>query len=280
MPAYPTPAPVSVTARMEAGSIRFTAAERSDTVVGVRPRDPEKDLDVRTAERTEVTCANGVLTIRTPRSVLPGRTGAVEVTVCLPAGSDIDLTGTATQVTGAGRLGRTRVETASGDARFDTTGPLKLATSQGSLAVDRVEGPAEISTGSGSLRVGHVGGTGVLKNSHGSTVVGTATGELRVSSADGDIEIRHAGDSVTATTVNGTLRIAEVTRGAVRVENSRGPIEIGVREGTAVVLDAISSSGQVHNTFAPPAGPDRAGDTVKIHARALNCSIDVHRATV
>ncbi|MFB6615593.1 DUF4097 domain-containing protein [Streptomyces sp. NPDC085524] len=280
MPSYDTPEPVSATAHVEAGSIQFTATDRRDTVVEVRPRDPRKDRDVRTADQTEVTYANGELTVRTPKSNLLGlgRTGAVDVTVELPTGSRIDLTGSWAHVIGEGKLGEVRVKTSTGDVRFDVTGPLKLTTSHGSIGVDRVEGRAEITTSSGSLRVGVVDGSAVLKNSHGTTTVGAATGELRVSGANGDIEIRRAEDSVTATTAHGTLRVGEVARGNVQLETSYGSIEVGIRKGTAAWLDVGSGSGQVRNSLASSEAPEETEDTVQVRARTRYGNIDVRRA--
>ncbi|MET8538658.1 DUF4097 domain-containing protein [Streptomyces sp. NPDC056653] len=278
MPSFDTPEPISATAHVEAGSIQFTAGDRLDTVVEVQPRDPKRDQDVRAADQTEVTYASGVLTVRTPKSNLFGRTGTVDVTVELPTGSRIDTTGAWVQVLGEGRLGEVRVKTSSGDVRLDTTGPLQLTASHGSITVDRVEGMAEITTSSGSLRVGLVDGPAVLKNSHGTTTVGAATGELRVSGANGDIEIRRAEDSVTATTAHGTLRVGDVARGTVQLETSYGAIEVGVREGTAAWLDVSSGSGQVRNTLTASQTPQKTEDTVKVRARTRYGNIDVRRA--
>ncbi|MFD9567916.1 DUF4097 domain-containing protein [Streptomyces sp. NPDC059994] len=280
MPSFDTPEAISATAHVEAGSIQFTAGDRLDTVVEVRPRDPKRDLDVRAAEQTEVTYANGALTVRTPKGNLLGlgRTGTVDVTVELPTGSRIDMTGAWAQALGEGRLGEVRVKTSSGDVRLDTTGPLHLKASHGSITVDRVEGTAEITTSSGSLRVGTVDGSAVLKNSHGTTTVGAATGELRVSGANGDIDIARAEDSVTATTAHGTLRVGEVARGTVQLETSYGAIEVGIREGTAAWLDASSGSGQVRNTLTASEAPEETEDTVKVRARTRYGNIDVRRA--
>ncbi|MET8330459.1 DUF4097 family beta strand repeat-containing protein [Streptomyces sp. NPDC005181] len=278
MPSFDTPEPISATAHVEAGSIQFTARDRLDTVVEVRPRDQKRDQDVRAADQTEATYASGVLTVRTPKSNLFGRTGTVDVTVELPTGSRIDMSGAWTQVLGQGRLGEVRVKTSSGDVRLDTTGPLKLTASHGSITVDRVEGMAEITTSSGSLRVGLIDGPAVLKNSHGTTTVGAATGELRVSGANGDIEIRRAEDSVTATTAHGTLRVDDVARGTVQLETSYGAIEVGIREGTAAWLDVSSGSGQVRNTLTASETPEKTEDTVKIRARTRHGNIDVRRA--
>lgn len=278
MPSFDTPEPISATARVDAGSIRFTTGDRLDTVVEVRPRDPKRDKDVRAAEQTEVTYASGVLTVRTKQRHLVGPTGAVDVTVDLPTGSRVDLTGSWVQVLGEGRLGEVRVKTSSGDVRLDTTGPLQLTASHGSITVDRIEGMAEITTSSGSLRVGTVDGPAVLKNSHGATTVGTATGDLRVSGSNGDISIAHAESSVTATTAHGTLRVAEVACGTIQLETAYGAIEVGIREGTAAWLDVSSERGQVRNTLADSEPPEKTEDTVAVRARTRWGNIDVRRA--
>ncbi|MDJ0460130.1 DUF4097 family beta strand repeat-containing protein [Streptomyces sp. H27-C3] len=279
MPTFDTPQPISVNARVDAGSIQFAAADRADTVVDVAPRDPKKDQDVRAAEQTEVTYASGVLTVRTPKQRYPlGRTGTVDVTVELPAGSRVDMTGAWAQVLGEGRLGEVRVKTSSGDVRLDTTGPLQLTASHGSIAVDRVEGPAEITTSSGSIRVGTVDGTAVLKNSHGTTTVGTATGDLRVSGSNGDIIIERAEGSVAATTAHGTLRVAEVACGTIQLETNYGAIDVGIREGTAAWLDVSSGRGQVRNTLTASESPEKSEDTVEVRARTRWGNIDVRRA--
>ncbi|GHH38814.1 DUF4097 family beta strand repeat-containing protein [Streptomyces candidus] len=277
MPSYDTPEPISVSAHVGAGSIRFTASDRGDTAVEVRPQNQDKK-NVRAAEQTEVSYAGGVLSVKTRQRAVIGPTGAVDVTVVLPAGSRVDVTGSWVQVLAEGRLGTVRVKTSAGDVRLDTTGSLDLNASHGSITVDRVEGNAQITTSSGSLRVGHVDGTAVLKNSHGSTHVGATTGDLRVSGANGDIDIARAEGSVTATTSHGALRVAEVARGTVQLETGYGAIEIGVREGTAAWLDVSSEKGQARNTLAASEAPDGAEETVKIRARTRWGNVDVRRA--
>ncbi|MEU2778475.1 DUF4097 family beta strand repeat-containing protein [Streptomyces sp. NPDC007162] len=278
MPSFDTPEPISVTAHVSAGSILFTAGDRLDTVVHARPRDPKRDKDVRAAEQTEVSYASGVLTVRTKERRMLGPSGVVDVTVELPTGSHIDMTGPWAQVLGEGRLGEVRVKTSVGDVRLDTTGPLNLALSHGSIVVDRVEGAAEITTSSGNVRVGLVDGPAVLKNSNGTTTVGTVTGELRVSGTNGAIDITRAGASVTGTATNGSLRVAEVARGEIQLETSNGSIEIGIHEGTAAWLDVSSNRGQVRNTLADSEAPEQTEETVTVRARTNWGNIDVSRS--
>ncbi|MFI9617210.1 DUF4097 family beta strand repeat-containing protein [Streptomyces sp. NPDC052023] len=278
MPSFDTPEPISVTAYVYAGSIRFTTSERLDTAVDVRPRVPKKDLDVRAADQTEVSYVSGVLTVSTPKANLLGRGGTVDVTVELPTGSSVDVSGAAVSVIGEGRLGEVRVKTSAGDVRLDTTGPLKLTASHGSSTVDRVEGMAEVTSSTGNLRIGTVHGPAVLKNSHGATTVGAVTGELRVSGANGSIDIGRAEASVTGTATHGSLRVAEVVRGDVQLQTSNGPIEVGIRAGTAAWLDVSSHRGQVRNTLAASDAPEQTEESVKVRARTNWGNIDVLRA--
>jgi hypothetical protein len=278
MPSFDTPEPISAVAHVGAGSLRLIAADRADTVVEVRPGDPKRDKDVRAAEQTEVTYAVGVLTVRTKQNRLVGPTGAVDVTVELPTASRIDVTGSWTRVLGEGRFGEARVKTSGGDVRLDTTGPLRLTASHGSIVVDRVEGAAEISAGFGSLRLGTVDGPAVLKNSHGTTTVGVAGGDLRVSGAHGAIDIARAEGSVTATTAEGALGVAEVVRGSVRLETSYGAIDVGVREGTAAWLDVSSEHGQVRSTLTGAQPPQPGEEAVEVRARTRWGNVDVRRS--
>ncbi|PWI16953.1 hypothetical protein DI272_24375 [Streptomyces sp. Act143] len=278
MPSFDTPEPISVNAHVAAGSLRLTAGERQDTVVEVRPRDPQRDKDVRAAEQTEVTFAGGVLTVRTKERRMIGPSGVADVTVELPTGSSVEVTGAWAQVLGEGRLGEVRVKTSVGDVRLDTTGPVELTASHGSVVVDRIEGRAEITTSSGNLRVGTVDGSAVLKNSNGNTNVGAVSGDLKVSGANGAIDISRAEASVTGTSTNGVLRVAEVVRGQVQLETSNGSIEIGIREGTAAWLDVSSQRGLVRNTLTASEAPEHTEDTVKVRARTSWGNIDVFRA--
>jgi hypothetical protein len=82
MQKFDTPAPVSAVLDIPAGRIRFVAADRTDTTVEVLPANASKSRDVKTAEQTEVTYADGVLRIETPAADnrILGKSGSIEVT--------------------------------------------------------------------------------------------------------------------------------------------------------------------------------------------------------
>ncbi|MFF2629554.1 DUF4097 domain-containing protein [Kitasatospora griseola] len=279
MPSFDTPEPISLNAQVSAGSVHVIATDRADTVVVARPRDPDREADVRAAEQTEIGFAGGVLTVRTPKQRhLPGRTGTVDVSVELPAGSRLEAGGAWTQVLGEGRLGEVQVKTASGDVRLDSTGPLRVTAAHGSIAVDRVHGLAEITTSSGSVRVGLLDGPAVVKNSYGSTTVTLAADDLQVSGANGDITVERAAASLQASTARGTLLVGEVARGIVQLETGFGAIEVGVRAGTAAWLEVGAQRGQVRNSLSAADAPEQHEETVEIRARTRYGNIDIRRA--
>ncbi|MER5638907.1 DUF4097 family beta strand repeat-containing protein [Kitasatospora sp. NPDC002227] len=281
MPSFDTPDPVSATVRVDAGSVRLIASDRTDTEVTVLPRSPKKDADLKAAERTQVGYAGGVLTVAAPKIRYPlGRGGTVDVVIELPTGSRVEVDGSWTELRSEGRLGEVRAEISTGDVHLEATGPLQLTSSHGSVSVDHVQGAAEISSSSGNLRVGTVEGSAVLKNSHGSTSVGTVTGELRVSAASGGVSVERAEGSVQAKTAHGALRIAEIARGSVELESQNGSIEVGIRPGSAAWLDVSSERGHVHNALTATDGPEPEGgtDTVEVRAHTRWGNIEIRRA--
>ncbi|MFB4316643.1 hypothetical protein ACA361_21380, partial [Actinomadura sp. 21ATH] len=112
MNTFATPAPITAVLTVPAGRVQFIAADRADTAVEVLPANASKGRDAKAAEQTTVDYADGVLRIQVPEPKNPvtGKSGAVEVTVQLPAGSRIQVTAAATELRGVGRLGEVAFE--------------------------------------------------------------------------------------------------------------------------------------------------------------------------
>src|SRR5690242_11800539 len=107
MQTYDTPTPIAVVLDIPAGRVQFIAADRPDSTVEVRAADPHKDSDNRAAEQTTVAYADGVLRITAAGAGgrLAGRSGSVEVTVQLPAGSRVEARAGSAELRAVGRLG-------------------------------------------------------------------------------------------------------------------------------------------------------------------------------
>jgi hypothetical protein len=178
MPTFHTPAPITAILDVPAGRVRVVAAERADTSVEARPADPAKARDVQAAERTAVELRAGVLRVATPaRRGALGPTGAVEVTVHLPAGSHVEATVAATEVRGVGRLGDVTVRTDAGDVVVDEATSARIATQAGDVTVARLGGDAQITTAKGGITVTEArGGSLTLRAQAGDVTVGVAPG--------------------------------------------------------------------------------------------------------
>ncbi|MFH8442449.1 DUF4097 family beta strand repeat-containing protein [Streptomyces sp. NPDC018026] len=178
MQTFDTPAPISALLDVPAGRIRFIAADRTDTTVEVLPADASKGRDVKVAEQTRVEFGDGVLRIETPvRHQFMGASGAVEVTVRLPAGSRVEAKAAAAELRGVGRLGDVGFEGAHGPVKLDEAASVRLATAAGDISVGRLDGSADIRTEKGDIRIAEaVRGEVVLRTGSGDLSVGAAAG--------------------------------------------------------------------------------------------------------
>ncbi|MGW7544616.1 DUF4097 family beta strand repeat-containing protein [Streptomyces sp. NPDC054770] len=179
MQKFATPAPISAVLDIPAGRVQFIAADRADTTVEVLPADPAKSRDVKAAEQTTVSYADGTLRIAAgaPGNQLFGPSGSVEVTVQLPAGSRVEAKAAGTELRGAGRLGDVVFDGAYRQIKIDEAASLRLVATDGDIEVGRLGGPAEISTARGDIRINEaVRGTVLLRTQDGDISVGAAAG--------------------------------------------------------------------------------------------------------
>jgi DUF4097 and DUF4098 domain-containing protein YvlB len=280
MPSFNTPEPITATIDVAVGDVRVTAGDAGATVVDVRPSDASNTDDVKAAELTRVEYANGQLLVKAPklRSWLSrSGGGSVDVTIELPAGSQVHGAGQTTDFRFDGRLGDSRIKTGMGNIVLDQANTLNLKNGIGDVSVECATGHVEIATGSGDVRVGELAGSAVIKNSNGDTWVGAAGGDLRINAANGSIAVDLAHASVVAKSANGDVRLGEVVRGSVVLETSLGDLEIGIREGTAAWLDVRATAGKVSNALEASEAPDSSAETVEVRARTTAGSVVIRR---
>ncbi|MET7904901.1 DUF4097 family beta strand repeat-containing protein [Streptomyces sp. NPDC005355] len=278
MPTFDTPEPISVTLEFDIGVARIIASERRDTVVEVLPSNGAEDADIRAAQQTKVTYSGGTLLVKGPKQrSLFGKSGSLELSIELPAGSAVQGTSPLADFLCEGRLGACGLKTSVGDIRVDEAGPLSLKTHHGDLRVDRAAGDAEV-IGAGRVAIGTIAGAATVKNGNGETTIGEITGDLRANSSNGRISVGVAHAGVDAKAANGAIRIGEVTRGQVVLQAAAGDLEVGIRESTAAWLDVHTSLGAVHNSLGPSEGPGPSDETVEIRARTGIGDIVIRRS--
>jgi len=155
MQKFDTPAPVFAQVDIAAGRIQFIAADRSDTVVEVRPADAASGRDVKAAEQTTAGYDAGVLRIAGPAGHrLLGPSGSVEVTVQLPAGSRVAATAASVEFRAVGRLGEVALDSPRATVKIDEAASARLTILDGDVSVGRLTGPAEFHVTRGDVTVG------------------------------------------------------------------------------------------------------------------------------
>jgi Toastrack DUF4097 len=285
MPTFETNQPIVLSIEMSQGAVHVVASDRTDTVVAVNPSDRDRPEDVEAARKTAVDLSNGTLSLRAakPRGLAAPilgwkRTGSVEVTVELPEGSSLRADAGFADFRCDGRLDDVEVKTGAGDVRLDRTGALRVRSGAGHVAVEEASGRAEI-VAAGDMAIGVVAGDADVKNLNGKTWIGQVGGTVTVRSANGDVTIDDAGHDVTVRTANGNIRLGRVTRGSVTIVTASGALEIGVTDGTAAWIDAVTKFGRVHNNLTPTDDPEPSAETVQVHARTSFGDVVIARSS-
>jgi hypothetical protein len=271
MTTFQTPNPVVVDVDLGWGDLHVVASDRADTVVEVRPANPEKSGDVKTAADAKVELVGDTLSVRTTKGWLHytpfGNAGQVDITVQVPEGSEVR------GATGAGRLlaeglfGAVSYRSGAGDIRVDEADRVTARTASGAIIIGRATGAVELSSSAGSVRIRELAGDATIKNPNGSTTIGEVTGTLVVQGAHGDVTVANARGAVTAKASYGNILVERIDGGRVQLEAGYGGIEVGVAEGTAAWLDVSSQHGAVRNKLQPSDAPGDDDDTVELHAR-------------
>lgn len=296
MPTFETPEPIVATFELDCGTARITAGKRTDTVVEVLPRNGSDDKDVRSVQETQVTCSGGRLSVKTPKKRTPwNKPGAIEVSIELPAGSEVRGSTGLGHIYCEGRLGEVTLKTGLGDLQVDEVAGANLTTATGDIRLPRSTGDIEV-IGAGRVEIGTVAGSATVKNINGSTQIGEVTGALKTNasngetsvgiahssvgakSANGRIEIGVAHAGVDAASSNGGIRVGDATRGRIDLRTSVGELEVGIHEGTAAWLDLHPKYGAVRNSLSSAAGPADSDETVEVHARSSVGDIIIRRA--
>jgi hypothetical protein len=178
MQKFTTPAPITATVDIPAGRIHVVAADRADTTVEIRPADPSKGRDVKLADQTTAGYSDGVLRITAPAgNRILGSSGALEVTVGLPAGSRVEAKAASAQFTTAGPLGDVTFDSSQATVQVDQAATARLTTVDGDITVGRLGGDTEIRTVKGDIQIAEA--------AHGTVVLHTVTGAITVGAAAG-----------------------------------------------------------------------------------------------
>lgn len=159
-----------------------------------------------------------------PRSRWRGR--SARMTIDVPPGAGVEVRTASADVTLAGELGLTRVQTASGNVRAAMLAELDVSTASGDVRVQGVGHDTSAASVSGVLEVNDIGGR---------LIATTASGDVRVRHLTGDVEIG---------TTSGDVRIDRFDGSEASIRSVSGDVELGLPPGIRVQPDLSTVSGR------------------------------------
>jgi hypothetical protein len=248
---FHTPLPLELEVGIPSGDIEIETAEGEESLVTV-------DGDERLLEEVEIRQDGNRVVVEyrgkgkfgfslSPFTIVFGAHD-LRVRATVPHGADI------------------KIKTASGNARLDGNfGKLKINSVSGDLSVSgEVSGNADVKTVSGDAK---------LENVRGDLSAQTVSGDLRIGPIAGSAE---------AKTVSGDIRFESLKAGDARFTSVSGDVEIGIAEGSAVDVDAGSTSGDLSSEVPlgsePVTGEGGGGPTVVLRGRTVSGDVKVFRA--
>ena len=251
---FATPEPPRFRGMIAAGRIEIQTVDTAETVVDVEAiRGDLESLKVFQHGR-DIVIEN--------RKRFGFGNDEYEVRIRAPHGSDIDLNLASADIRGDGRFGSLEIHTASGDVEVgEVERNAKVRSASGDVQVGPVAGRVDVNTASGDVRV-HTAGAG---------------GTIR--SASGDIQIGRAAQRVTVQTASGDQTIESVAEGSVDLKSASGDVQIGIKEGSRLRVDARSLSGdtssevELHGVETATEGP-----LVELKAASMSGDIRIVRA--
>jgi FlaG/FlaF family flagellin (archaellin) len=168
-------------------------------------------------------------------------------------------------------------------ARVPHGAGVKVKTASADTRLDGHFGPLGINSVSGDVRLrGEAADTASLKTVSGDADLDRIEGDLTAQTVSGDLRIGPVAGSADAKTVSGDIRFQSLTSGDVRFTSVSGDIEIGIARGSAVDVDAGSTSGDLSSEVPlasePVQGEGEVAPTVVLRGRTVSGDVKVFRA--
>ena len=159
---------------------------------------------------------------------------------------------------------------------------VKVKTASADTLLDGHFGQLGINSVSGDVRLrGDAAGGANLKTVSGDAALDTVDGDLSAQTVSGDLRIGPVTGSADLKTVSGDIRLQSVTAGDVRFSSVSGDVEIGIASGSALDVDAGSTSGDLASEVplaSEPVADEAAAPTVVLRGRTVSGDVKVFRA--
>ena len=191
-----------------------------------------------------------------------GRGPKIDIRIRCPRGSDLAVRAGSADLDATGTLGAVDVKTASGDVSLD----------------DAVSVAAD--TASGDVRMRDVGGELSVRTASGDVSVRRCDGPLTANLVSGDLSVHEAASGLTVTTVSGDIDVRAVGGGEISIQAVSGDVQLGIKPGECLFIDASSVSGDISSELALDDGPPAAKDApvTELRVRTVSGDVEIVRA--
>ena len=228
----------------EPPSLRITVPSGSIRIDTLETAETRIELSGANEEEARIEMRRNEIVVEVERKKLFGSRGDWRVVVTAPEGTQLDIQGASADVEARGRFGDVSVDSASGD-----------------VSVGHVNGRLEVNTASGDVDADFVGS------------------DARVNSASGDVTLNEAEHDVRVRTASGDVELRSVVRGKIDVQSASGDVQVGIKQGSTVYIDASSMSGDMSSELdVSDAPPSSGGPAVDFRARTMSGDVTVRRA--
>jgi hypothetical protein len=168
-------------------------------------------------------------------------------------------------------------------ARVPHGAGVKVKTASADTRLDGHFGQVGVNSVSGDLRMrGEIAGNASIKTVSGDADLDRVDGDMSAQTVSGDLRIGPVAGSADTKTVSGDIRFQSVTAGDVRFTSVSGDVEIGIAHGSAVDVNAGSTSGDLSSEVPlasePLPGEGDPAPTVVLRGRTVSGDVKVFRA--
>ena len=280
---FQTPGPVHLDIRLGAGEVALETAATTGTTVVLEPlRNNEASVEAVEHARVELRGSGDgqevVIDVRGRSRFFKGAEVLVRVTC--PFESGVEIRSGSADIEGRGVFGSVDVETGSGEVEFDEiSGNARVSAASGDVEIRTIGGEGNLNTASGDIQVGLIGAGGRFNTASGDVVVRTAGARFEANSASGDVVVKEALGPLSVNTASGDQAIGSVFQGRVDLKSASGDLQIGIKEGSRLFVDARSRSGEVRSELAvTEVAPEVDAPLVELRANTMSGDITVVRA--
>jgi hypothetical protein len=258
---FETQGEVTFDVTLPAGRLEIQTGPPGRATVELEPLGGDDSQELVDEAQVEVSPFGGrtrlTVQLKNQRRFLRFGNAQVLVRAQVPEGADVDASVASADVQTRGPLGNAHVEVASGGVDLESAASVEVSSASGDIRLRSVEGDLSVSTASGDVRVERIGGQGRIRTASGDVVVSDARGAIEVQSASGD------------------QRVEAVREGRVSLRSASGDLSVGVRQGSALWVDARSMSGDTTSEIDLDADASDVGDAPLVELRAISMSGDV-----